>query len=102
MFDNKCDKVMKSKRAKQYLLKVLTPIAIMYPDCPEECDLKLIEAKRAVELAEQEAEERMRAKAIDAFKSSCKYQDGCGEANRKCDPKQCEDFKLFIQKLTEE
>lgn len=93
---------MKSERAKQYLLKVVAPIALMYPDCPEECDLKLIEAKRAVELAEQEAEERMRAKAIDAFKSSCKYQDGCGEANRKCDPKQCEDFKLFIQKLNEE
>ena len=53
-------------------------------------------------LAEREAEEQMRAKAIDAFKSSCKYQDGCGGANRKCDPKQCEDFKLFIQKLTEE
>lgn len=93
---------MKSERAKQYLLKVVAPIAPMYPGCPEECDLKLIEAKRAVELAEQEAEERMRAKAIDAFKSSCKYQDGCGGANRKCDPKQCEDFKLFIQKLTEE
>lgn len=93
---------MKSERAKQYLLKVVAPIAPMYPGHPEECDLKLIEAKRAVELAEQEAEERMRDKAIDAFKSSCKYQDGCGEANRKCDPKQCEDFKLFIQKLNEE
>ncbi len=93
---------MKSERAKQYLLKVVAPIATMYPGCPEECDLKLIEAKRAVELAEQDAEERMREKAIDAFKSSCKYQDGCGEANRKYDPKQCEDFKLFIQKLNEE
>lgn len=92
---------MKSERAKQYLLKVVAPIALMYPDCPEECDLKLREAKRAVELAEQETEERMRAKAIDTFKSSCKYQDGCGGANRKCDPKQCEDFKLFIQKLNE-
>ena len=58
---------MKSERAKQYLLKVVAPIAPMYPDCPEECDLKLREAKRAVELAEQEAEERMRAKAIGAF-----------------------------------
>ena len=59
---------MKSERAKQYLLKVVAPIAIMYPDCPEECDLKLIEAKRAVELAEQEAEERMRAKAHKIIK----------------------------------
>ena len=38
---------MKSERAKQYLLKVVTPISIMYLDCPEECDLKLIEAKKA-------------------------------------------------------
>jgi len=79
---------MKSERAKKYLDKY--------------CDHTGCIAKKAVELAEQETEERMRAKAIDAFKSSCKYQDGCGEANRKCDPKQCEDFKLFIQKLTEE
>lgn len=50
---------MKSEKAKQYLLKVVTPIAMMYPDCPGECDIKLIEAKRAIELAEQEAEEQI-------------------------------------------
>lgn len=71
-----------------------------------ECDypysgyVTMQDAYMAIELAERETEERMRAKAIDAFKSSCKYQDGCGEANRKCDPKQCEDFKLFSQKLS--
>lgn len=54
---------MKSRKAKAYLLKAVTPIAMMYPDSPEECDLKLGEAKLAVELAEQEAEDRMRAKA---------------------------------------
>ena len=93
---------MKSEKAKQYLLKVVTPIAMMYPDCPEECDLKLGEAKRAVELAEQEAEERMREKAINAFKSSCKYYDGCGGAKRECNSQQCEDLKSFIQKLNEQ
>lgn len=51
---------MKSEKAKRYLLKVVAPIAMMYPEYPEECDLKLGEAKRAVELAEQEAEARMR------------------------------------------
>lgn len=40
---------------------------MMYPDCPGECDIKLIEAKRAIELAEQEAEERMRKKAVDVI-----------------------------------
>jgi hypothetical protein len=39
---------MKSEKAKQYLLKVGTPIAMMYPYCPGECDIKLIEAKRAI------------------------------------------------------
>lgn len=54
---------MKSEKAKRYLLKVVAPIAMMYPEHPEECDLKLGEAKRAVELAEQESEERVRTKA---------------------------------------
>lgn len=36
------------EKAKQYLLKVVTPIAMMYPYCPGECDIKLIEAKRAI------------------------------------------------------
>lgn len=55
----------------------------------------------AIELARQEAEERIRAKAIEAFKSSCKYQDGCVGANRKCDKTQCAYLNEFIQKLYE-
>lgn len=56
----------------------------------------------AIELAEQDAEERMREKAIEAFKSSCVYKDGCGGAGRACDLALCEDLRLFIQKLNEE
>lgn len=59
------------------------------------------DAVKAVELAEQEAEGRIRAKAIEAFKSSCKYQDGCLGANRKCDKTQCAYLNEFIQKLYE-
>jgi hypothetical protein len=84
---------MKSEKAKQYLLKVVTPIAMMYPDCPGECDIKLIEAKRAIELAEQEAEERMRQKAIEAYRRSC----SCGEST--CNS--CALMRRFTQKLTE-
>ena len=106
---------MKSERAKQYLLKVVAPIAIMYPDCPEECDLKLIEAKRAVELAEQEAEERMRQKAISAFDAMW-FGDGDNKCDT-CESGNCDDCeccasefepdyeyhrKNFIQKLNEE
>lgn len=90
---------MKSEKAKQYLLKVVTPIAMMYPDCPGECDIKLIEAKRAIELAEQEAEERMRAKAIKAFCDEC----ACFEACICCLPAgACDRKNNFIQKLTEQ
>jgi hypothetical protein len=89
---------MKSEKAKQYLLKVVTPIAMMYPDCPGECDIKLIEAKRAIELAEQEAEERMRKKAIEAYCIGCIcYETGvCALGPDKCATK-----SLFIQKLNE-
>ena len=90
---------MKSERAKQYLLKVVAPIAPMYPDCPEECDLKLGEAKRAVELAEQDAEMRMREKAIKAYCSECAcYETGACAL----DPDKCATKLLFVQNMTEE
>lgn len=59
-------------------------------------------AQKAVELAEHEVEELMREKAIEAFKASCKYQDGCVAAVRECNPTQCDDLRLFIQKLNDE
>lgn len=90
---------MKSEKAKQYLLKVVAPIATMYPGCPEECDLKLIEAKRAVELAEQDAEMRMREKAIKAYCSECAcYETGACAL----DPDKCATKLLFVQNMTEE
>jgi hypothetical protein len=89
---------MKSEKAKQYLLKVVTPIAMMYPYCPGECDIKLIEAKRAIELAEQEAEERMREKAIEAYcqDCGCRVENKCGIESNSCIA-----FRAFIQKLNE-
>lgn len=90
---------MKSERAKQYLLKVVAPIAPMYPGCPEECDLKLIEAKRAVELAEQDAEMRMREKAAKAYCRDC-----CCTVVGKCGigTENCVALRDFIIKLNEE
>lgn len=89
---------MKSEKAKQYLLKVVTPIAMMYPDCPGECDIKLIEAKRAIELAEQEAEERMRKRAIEAYcvDCCCSVVGTCGIGADNCVV-----LRQFIQKLNE-
>ena len=58
-------------------------------------------AVECVEIAEQEAEQRMRQKAVEAFKSSCEYKDGCGGIGRDCHPVLCEDLRSFIQKLNE-
>lgn len=94
MFDNKCDKVMKSKRAKQYLLNIETKTTLMYPNFREGCDLKMAEAKRAVELAEQDAEERMRDKAHKIIKE---MMEGVFQGNM---PQNIADE--FSQKLNEE
>ena len=51
---------------------------------------------------EAPTEERMREKAIEAFKSSCEYKDGCAGAGRRCNPALCEDLRLFIEKLRED
>lgn len=58
-------------------------------------------AVECVELAEQDTEQMMRQKAVEAFKSSCKYKDGCGGIGRDCHPVLCEDLRSFIQKLNE-
>lgn len=99
MFDNKCDKVMKSKRAKQYLLNIETKTTLMYPNFREGCDLKMAEAKRAVELAEQEAEMRMREKAAKAYCRDC-----CCTVVGKCGigTENCVALRDFIIKLNEE
>ena len=59
------------------------------------------DAIEAIKAAEQEAEERMREKAVEVFKSSCRYRDGCVAVTMPCDSTQCEDLRLFIQKLNE-
>lgn len=58
-------------------------------------------AVECAELAEQDTEQMMRQKAVEAFKSSCEYKDGCGGIGRDCHPVLCEDLRSFIQKLNE-
>lgn len=94
---------MKSQRAKEYI----TPATCTAQEYAErfggrELIVSRWDVSTAIELAEQEAEERMRQKAVEAFKSSCVYKDGCGGAGRDCHPTLCEDLRLFIQKLNEE
>lgn len=94
---------MKSEKAKEYITHA-TCTAQEYAERfgGRELVVSRWDVSTAIELAEQDAEERMREKAIEAFKSSCVYKDGCGGAGRACDLALCEDLRLFIQKLNEE
>ena len=80
---------MKSEKAKQRLYESFTFNSNIGIDRKA--------AIEAVELAEQEAEERMRAKAIEAFCDEC----ACFEACICCLPAgACDRKNNFIQKLT--
>ena len=57
------------------------------------------DAIKAVELAEQEAEERMRRKAKEAFISCCDCEEFQYDG-KKCE--NCDTYKSFIQKLNGE
>ena len=101
---------MKSEKAEKYL----SENGLGYPYTgyvTEEA------AERTAEIAEQEAEERMREKAIEAFKetcfhrdkdwcsiSMCKTEDGEYDSGKCCTEhcKDCYALKEFIQKLNEE
>lgn len=54
---------MKSEKAKEYLASICKASAMFYEGEQEECDLKLKDAKHAVELAEND----MIEKAVKAF-----------------------------------
>lgn len=90
---------MKSQKAKEAIERYRRTFSAPYQvdETAEYCRL----FKEIAELAEQEAEERMRHKAVEAFKSSCKYKDDCGGIGRDCHPVLCEDLRSFIQKLNE-
>ncbi|WP_440179759.1 hypothetical protein [Alistipes putredinis] len=87
---------MKSKKAQEYLLKVVAPTAFMYAENLGECELKLGEAKRAIWLAEQETEERVRDKAIEAFCKDCPLYNHAGNCP------DCSALNAFKQRLNEE
>ena len=81
---------MKSEKAKQRLYESFT--------FNSNIGIDLKAAIEAVELAEQEAEERMRKKAISAF---CENECGgtCGICEKVVE---CATLRKFTQKLTEE
>lgn len=95
---------MKSKRAEEYLdrkspVKTVGDSKFYYP-------INRLEAENAVELAEQDAEERieaLKARAVEAFCQQCGWYEvdgNCSINDNKC-PIGCEYANPFIQKLNE-
>jgi hypothetical protein len=77
--------MMKSKEAKEFIDGCMDHLTVEMTD---HAKWQLRAAMtRAAELAEQDTEQLMRQKAVEAFKSSCKVL--------------CEDLRSFIQKLNE-
>ena len=87
---------MKSEKAREFIDGCINNLTVDMPDHVER-RLRLAMTHTA-ELAEQEAEERMRAKAIEAYCQDC----GCrGENECGIDSDSCIAFRTFIQKLSE-
>ena len=88
---------MKSEKAKEYLKSLPREVIRRHVGMPE--------AIEAVELAEQEAEERMRQKAIKAHRACCPLNElQCIHRDRDdytC-TYDCRYVTSFIQKLNEE
>ena len=110
---------MKSKKAKEYI-NCIVPNKGNLDYCAQVGRLNgsiYMDVCKAVELAEQEAEERMQRKAIEAFKELCFHRDedrcsisyglddnGNYDAGKKCDEYcgHCGILKNFIEKMKEE
>ena len=87
---------MKSEKAREFIDGCINNLTVDMPDHGER-RLRLAMTHTA-ELAEQEAEERMRAKAIEAYcqDCGCRVENECG-----IDSDSCIAFRTFIQKLSE-
>ncbi|MFR5767183.1 MAG: hypothetical protein ACLUGV_01985 [Alistipes shahii] len=87
---------MKSEKAREFIDGCINNLTVDMPDHVER-RLRLAMTHTA-ELAEQEAEERMRAKAIEAYcqDCGCRVENECG-----IDSDSCIAFRTFIQKLSE-
>lgn len=86
---------MKSEKAREFIDGCINNLTVDMPDHVER-RLRLAMTHTA-ELAKQEAEERMREKAIEAFCDEC----ACFEACICCLPAgACDRKNNFIQKLT--
>lgn len=100
---------MKSQKAEKELYDGSWKVEVGFED--EEFDLpyyavRVDVAQYAIEIAEKEAEERIRAKAIEEHRKRCffrNFRNGeCANTATKCGEHGCFYMDEFIQKLNEE
>lgn len=100
---------MKSQKAEKELYDGSWKVEVGFED--EEFDLpyyavRVDVAQYAIEIAEKEAEERIRAKAIEEHRKRCFFRnfrnDECANTATKCGEHGCFYMNEFIQKLNEE
>lgn len=92
---------MKSKRAKEFIGDTFL---VGHPAFPIRIDIKN-DLVKAVELAEQDAEEEieaLKARAVEAYRTHCRrYTNPCIWTTRNKCPDTCAYLQDFIQKLNE-
>lgn len=93
---------MKSKRAKEFIGDTFL---VGHPAFPIRIDIKN-DLVKAVELAEQDAEEKieaLKARAVEAYRTHCRrYTNPCIWTTRNKCPDTCAYLQDFIQKLNEQ
>lgn len=98
---------MKSEKAKEYITHA-TCTAQEYAERfgGRELVVSRWDVSTAIELAEQEAEERMREKAIEAHRKVCFFRNPkdntCANTATKCGEHSCYYMNYFIQKTDRE
>lgn len=86
---------MKSKKAEAYLDSKVEEVNDVVKSGTPKFVVRLRNAIYSVELAEQEAEKRVRKKAIEAFKRMCVFRDQ--RCKKNC--KGCSSIKHFMQEM---
>ena len=96
---------MKSEKAKSFIRENDFYFSIDGVTFQEARAMMKKDAIKAVELAEQEAEERMREKAIEAHRKVCFFRNlkdnTCANTATPCGEHSCYYMNYIIQKLTE-
>lgn len=90
---------MKSQKAKEAIERYRQAFSAPYQadETAEYCRL----FKEIAEIAEQEAEERIREKAIEEHRKRCFFRDECANTATKCGEHSCFYMDEFIQKPNE-